>query len=129
VAGEDRQRRAAATCSIWSIAAICSVRARAKSAIAISDGLVEAAFLRLIVSSGTTRSMVSGKTAFTSPTCSVPSRQVIVRLPAAASARSSASAADTVTGGLDPPGWNERVGRISFLPSTPFTLIDIWDAL
>ena len=96
---------------------------------AISEGLVEVLPFRLTASSGTTRSIVSGNTAFTSPTCTVPSRQVMVSVPAVASARSEASAADTVTGGLDPPGWNESVGRISRLPSTPFTLIESCDVL
>ena len=41
----------------------------------------------------------------------------------------SASAADTVTGTDSPPGWKESVGRTSFRPSTPFTLIESFAVL
>jgi hypothetical protein len=60
---------------------------------------------------------------------SVPSRKVTIRAFLAGSACSSASLADIVAGLSEPPDWNERVGRISFRPSTPLTLIDSCDVL
>ena len=124
---EKMARAVLAAANWWNrlMATIWSARARGKSAMAISEGLVDTVSLRLTVSSGTTRSIVSGKTAFTSPTWMVPFLQVIVSVPFVASARISASAAETVTGAASPPGWNESVGRMSRRPSTPFTLIDI----
>jgi hypothetical protein len=60
---------------------------------------------------------------------SVPSRKVTTSVPLAALARSSASAAEMVAGGLLESDWNESVGRISRLPSTAFTLIEICEVL
>ena len=61
---------------------------------------------------------------------SVPSRKMTTRLPFVGLARSSASAADTVAGGPPlPPDWKESVGRMSRLPSTAFTLIEICGVL
>ena len=61
---------------------------------------------------------------------SVPSRKVTTRALLVALARSSASAADTVAGGPPaPPDWNESVGRMSRLPSTALTLIEICGVL
>ena len=65
---------------------------------AISEGLVEVAPLRLTVSRGISRFSSSGNTALTSPTWSVPLRQMIVSTPLAASACIVALSAETVTG-------------------------------
>ena len=119
----------AAICSTWRIFSVWATRAVTKSAIAISDGLRDLDPLRLTASSGTSRTMVSGKEALTSPMWSVPSRKVTIRAFFAGSACSSASLAETVAGLSPPPDWNESVGRISFRPSTPLTLIDSCEVL
>ena len=89
---------AAAVSSKDSMRRSCSARALGKSAMAISEGLVEVAPLRLTVSRGISRVSSSGNTALTSPTLSVPLRQVIVSTPLAASACIVAFSAETVTG-------------------------------
>ena len=117
-------QRPAASCSKRSMRPACSRRACGKAAMAISEGLVDATPLRLTASSGTSRTIVSGNEAFTSPMWSVPSRSVTTSVPAAASAASSASAADTVAGAPPGPLAKESVGRMRRRPSTAFTLID-----
>ena len=60
---------------------------------------------------------------------SVPSRKVTTSVPLAASALSSASAAETVAGGPLALDWKVSVGRINRFPSTALTLIDICEVL
>ena len=67
-------------------------------------------------SRGMTRSMVSGKATSTSPTRTIPFVQIAVIVPLLALVFSSASIAESVTGGLESLGWNDIVGRMSRRP-------------